>query len=392
MVVDLTYPKDNFSLERNTPNLPPLSKEDMARAQELAQSLRRDDAHLDDIVTFGNKAQAALAQVSRDMLAGVRVGTLDEIIALSDGVITDLQSLNMLELSSAAHKVLFIFNETTAMIRHRVENFFRQWEMVNTRLDRQEANIFAKETEATERYHQDAQLARANYEILREAYIMLMAIKIFLDSEHGWAELERRKILADREAAAAARDNRAIDFTIMIARDRYATYIERLEAKGTSLTKMLVSAYQAHHAIDLMARNENDIRQKLSDIRTDLLPGWRMNIALAYQAYAQHGITRFVRELEDAEAEIRILAADQIEHAARGMYELRTRPFNFAAVKYFNDKLISALEIMKETSIVAKQERDKAEALSKILIQELGETVARSGADADARGGATKDQ
>lgn len=368
--------QDEYPLQRRAaPNLPPLSSEDMARASALSQSLFRDDDHLDDIVMFGSTAHAGLTQISREMLAGVNVRTLDEITQLSDGVIVELQSLDLLELSAAAGKVMGIFKETRAAIQHRVEKFFRRWEMVNERLDRQEAEIYAKETEATERYHRDAALARSNYEVLREAHIMLMAIRIFLDGEHGYAELQRREGRAAQEQEAANRENRAVNFLITIAAERYASYIEKLEAKRTSLTKLLASAYHVNFAIAQMSKGENEIRQKLYDIRNDLLPMWRTNIALAYQAYVQHGIASFIENLQRAEDEIRYLTADQIEQAAKGIYKLKTQPFNVAALKYFNEKLISSMEIMKEASRIAKENRDKAEAEAQQLIKDLGDAA-----------------
>ena len=52
---------------KRPPALPPLSQADMNRAAQLAQGLVRDEARLDDIVTFGSDAQAAAAQVTKDM-------------------------------------------------------------------------------------------------------------------------------------------------------------------------------------------------------------------------------------------------------------------------------------------------------------------------------------
>jgi hypothetical protein len=57
---------------------------------------------------------------------------------------------------------------------------------------------------------------------------------------------------------------------------------------------VILSAYQTSVAVRMMGDNELIIRQKLSDIRTELLPQWRTLIAIAYQAYQQQGIATFV--------------------------------------------------------------------------------------------------
>jgi len=310
------------------------------------------------------------------MLRGVRVGTLDDAIQLSDGILKELDTLNLGELSAAARKVLFIFEETTAAIKHRVEKFFTRWQMVNTRLERMDADVFRKQIESTERYNQDSALTRTNYEILRDAHVMLMAIKIFLDGEQGYQELARRQQLAAAENETARRENRAVDFLIIIAADRYKKYVDRLERRATALLQMLVSAYQMSLAITQMADQENVIRQELSDIRTDLLPMWKINIVVAYQAYQQHGIMRFMDQLRDAEEDIRMKTADQIEQSARDIAATQSRPFDVGVARYCNDKLINSLEILKTASAEARKQRQAAEASGSELIRQLGEAAA----------------
>jgi len=126
-----------------------------------------------------------------------------------------------------------------------------------------------------------------------------------------------------------------------------------------------------------MGDNENIIRQKLSDIRTELLPQWRTLIAIAYQAYQQQGIARFVEQLTRSEAELRHQVADQLEGTAQGVAELMTRPlFDYEAMRYSNEKLVKSLDILKTASFEAKKIRDTAEKEMQVLINQLGEAVA----------------
>jgi uncharacterized protein YaaN involved in tellurite resistance len=362
---------------KRSPALPPLSEQDMARARDQAKSLVRSEERLDDIVTFGSDAQSGMAKITKEMLAGVRVGMLDEVIQLSDGVLAQIKILDIGDLSPTARRILVVFHETIAMIKNRIKNFFRRYELVNTRLDRQEADVFAKETASTERYYKDAELAKAAFGILLDAQVRLMAIKIFLESEHGYAELERRQQAVVEEHESARRDSRSLDYAIIAAGDRYAKYIERLEGKAAALHQVILSAYQTSVAVRMMGDNELIIRQKLSDIRTELLPQWRTLIAIAYQAYQQEGIARFVQQLTRSESELRRQVADQLEETAEGVAELMTRPlFDYEAMKYSNDKLVKSLDILKTASIEAKKIRDGAEKEMQGLISQLGDAVA----------------
>jgi uncharacterized protein YaaN involved in tellurite resistance len=362
---------------RKSPALPTLSKENMERASKLAKALVRSEDRLDDIVTFGSDAQAAAAQITKDMLGGVQIRTMDEVIRLSEGVLSELKTLNIGDLAPSARRILFLIHETTRDIEQRIRNFFRKYELVNTRLDRQEADIFAKEAASTERYYRDAELAKSTFTILLDARIKAMAIKIFLDGEHGYAEPERRRLAVAGEKEAAKRENRSVDYLIIASADRYAKYIERLEGKAASLQRVILSAYQTSITLRMMGDNENVIRQKLSDIRTELLPQWRTLIAIAYQAYQQQGIAQFVGDLATAESELRYKVADRLEQTAQSVADLMTQPIiDVAAMRYYNDKLVSSLDILKTASMEAKKIRDAAEAEMRGLIGQLGEEAA----------------
>ena len=362
---------------KKTPALPPMSEYDLRRASELAQTLVRSEDRLDDIVVFGSEAQTAMVKITKDMLSGVRVGMLDDVIQLSDGVLAQINTLDIADLSPKAKRILVFFHETATLIKRRIQNFFRRYELVNTRLDRQEADVFARETASTERYYQDAELARAAFGVLLDAQVKLMAIKIFLEGEHGYAELQRRQLTVAEEREVAGKENRSIDYAIIATGDRYAGYIERLEGKAAALQQVMLSAYQTSIAVRMMGDNEIIIRQKLSDIRTELLPQWRTLIAIAYQAYQQQGIARFVQQLTRSEAELRRQVADQLEQTAVGVAGLKTQPlFDYEAMRYSNEKLVKSLDILKTASIEARKIRDQAEEEMLTLITQLGEGVA----------------
>jgi uncharacterized protein YaaN involved in tellurite resistance len=179
-----------------------------------------------------------------------------------------------------------------------------------------------------------------------------------------------------QERAAAERENRAIDFSVVTAAERYGKYVERVEMKRASLEQVVLSAYQSGIAIRMLEDNENIIRQKLSDVRTDLLPQWRTRISLAYNAFLQQGLAAFVYGLERAEAELRARTADQLAASAQSIADLMTRPMiDPAAMKYHQDKLIGALETLKAASMEARRIRAIAEETMQQSIAELGEAV-----------------
>ncbi len=332
---------------------------------------------LGDIIKFGGDVQTALADISKRMLAGVRSKTLDEVLQLSDGVLGQVSLLNLDELSPMARRTRFLLKESAAAIKQRIARFFRGFELVSRQLDRQEAEIFRKEAEAAQRYHALAELERATRKIMLDARVGAAAIDLFLNSDSGTAELERRQQRVAKEMAAAQSETRSVDFVIVTAAERYGKYLERVEMKRTSLQQAVLAAYQSEITIRMLQDNENIIRQRLSDVRIDLLPQWRTRITLAYNAYVQQGIAQFVKGLESAEAELRIKTGDQLVQTANSVAELMTRQvFDPAAMKYHQDRLIAALETLKLASTEARRLRDTAEDSMKRSIDELGAAVA----------------
>lgn len=361
-----------MDIMKPVPSLPPLSDADMQRARVLSRTLIRRDDQLDDIVVFGNDAQSALAQISKDMLRGVRATTLDDVIQLSDGVLVEINALNLGDLAPAARRYLLILRESAAAIQHRVERFFTRFDLVNSRLDRVEAEIFAKETASTQRYYADSEMGRAAVDVILEARIKLAAIKLFLNGDYGYVELDRRREAVAQESAAADREHRAADFLLISAAERYARYLERLEMKAASLEQLILSAYQTTVTLRMMQDNESIIRQKLSDIHMEVLPQWRHLITIAYQAYLQHGTAKFVQQIAESERDLRMRVADRIEGAAVEIATLKSRQtFDLEAMAYYNDKLIHSLEILKTASIEAKKSRDVAEESINRLIEDL---------------------
>lgn len=64
-------------------------------------------------------------------------------------------------------------------------------------------------------------------------------------------------------------------------------------------------------------------------------------------------------------------SVDQIED------ELISRPvFDVEAMRYYNEKLVSSLDILKTASIEARKIRDTAETEMRVLISQLGEAAA----------------
>jgi uncharacterized protein YaaN involved in tellurite resistance len=362
---------------KRSPALPPLSDTDMARARELSRALIRTEDQLDDIVVFGSDAHNAVAQITRDMLRGVRVNAMDDVIHISDHALVQINALDLGDLTPAARRFLLVLHESTAAIKHRIEKFFRGYELVNSRLEYLVADILAKETEATKRYYADVELEKGTFDVMLDARIKLAAIRLFLNGDYGYEELDRRQKLVAEEQAAAGRENRSVDFVIVAAAERYAKYIERLEMKAASLSQAILSAYQTGVTIRMMGENENIIRQKLVEVRTELVPQWRTLIAIAYSAYQQRGIAAFVGRVQDAEGELRRKVADQLEMATNGVADMVTRQtFDPEAMIYYHDKLVKSLETLKTASMEARKIRSAAEAFTEEHIAKLGAAVA----------------
>lgn len=356
--------------------LPPLSGEDMARAEEQAMQLIRSEERLDDIVTFGDETQTAMAAISKEMLKGVRLGTLDEIVKLSDDVLSGLHTIDVADLVPQARPVLWILRETAGMIRRRIKEFFRRFQLVNAYLDRQAADINAKEWASTERFNQDKALAKASLHALQEARIKATAITLFLDGECGHLEADRRLEAVNREKQTAQAEGRAMDYLMVASADRYAKYVERLESKHTGLYKAQTTAYAIHRASLMMGDNESVIRQKLHDLNTEMLPQWRTMIAVAYQAYQQAGIAQFIRRLNEEEGRLWDVMGRQIDLTARQIAELMTgEVIDVNALRRYHQRLTNALDTLKTASVESKKIRGRAEEEMQKLMSEVSEAA-----------------
>src|SRR5512140_1368390 len=148
-----------YEVPRQGLALPPLSKRDAARAAALAKELVRSDDHLDDLVTFGSDAQEAAARITKDMLAGVRLGTVEDVMKTSDSVLAELRTVDVGDLFPSARRIFWIIREMPPMIRRRIRDFFRRYELIGSHLDRLEAEIFACIAAATDSYNRDRTLA-----------------------------------------------------------------------------------------------------------------------------------------------------------------------------------------------------------------------------------------
>src|SRR5688572_20523555 len=80
---------------RKAPAPAPLSEGEAARARELAAGLVPTDERLGDVVRFGSDVQASLAKISKGLLAGVRVNTLDDVLRLSDNVLEQVNQVHL---------------------------------------------------------------------------------------------------------------------------------------------------------------------------------------------------------------------------------------------------------------------------------------------------------
>lgn len=373
-----TLTLQDYSIATHKPlSLPPLSEAETARARDLVSGLIPSDDRLGEIVRFGSDVQTALAQVSKGMLTGVRVNTLDEVMRLSERVLTHVQHVDLECLSPTPRRTWVILRESAAAIRRRVARFFRGFSLVSQQLDRQEAELFRKEADATQRFRANAELEKAALQVMRDARIRLAAIEFFLQGDYGWIELERRQHAVAAEKAAAARDNRSVDLLALSGAERYGKYLDRVEMKRTSLQKVTLAAYQSGITLRMLQDNENVIRQKLSDVRHDLLPQWRTLIGIAYNAYLQQGIAEFVNGLESAEAAVRTQTADQLTRTATAVAGMMTRQvFDPVSMKYQQDKLIEALETLKAATAEARKIREAAEDSIRKSLDDLGEAVA----------------
>jgi uncharacterized protein YaaN involved in tellurite resistance len=368
-----------FPAHRQPRMVPTLLPEEIQSARDLSRTLQRNEDQLDDIVTFGSDSQAALGQITRRMLDGVRSSRMDDVLQLSDGVLTQIGSIQLADLDAAARRYLWLLRESTAAIEHRVKKFFKDFETIDTRLDRMEADVFTRESESTHRYNQDVELGKAAAEVLRDARIKIAAIELFLDGDYGYRALERRQQAVIEERVAAKHENRPINFEIVRAADRYARYIERLEEKKASLYNLYESVTHVLASITMLQDNENTIRQKLSDIRLDLLPQWRTFISLAWQGYQQRGIAGVVQSINSANDTLRSKVGDQLEKTALEIRQVKIQQTTSPdAMMYYHEKLVSSLEILRAASIEAKQNRDRAEETAMEYITKLGDAVAKT--------------
>ncbi len=366
--------------------IPRLSAAQLELAKKTALSLKPTVKTIDLPVSLNlaEAARNAMSQISEQMLAGVTVKDMENANLLSSEALKAINSLDLEELSPEPREVkatgLFAFGrtvkETIEDVVKRVIKFMDGYQEINVKINRVLVETGNEYTAHTKTHSQLLTMKDRNWQLFHDLRVSYAAVKFFLSGPDGYEERERRNQAAADEVAAAEAEERDPDQMIIDAAKAYQSYIERVEMYGTTLSGAMTDAYQKSVAIQMLMENELIVMQGLDHLKKSVIPGWRDMLALAWAAYKQKGAIDFINTIRAADASIRIRKAKMIGQTAALIAEFKkSTTYDMASMRFLNEELVKAVELLKSASEEGARIREAAEAENADLVLALSKVA-----------------
>ncbi len=381
---------DELAKQTSAVRLPRLSAAQLELARKLAPTLVPKGSGVYNPVnlSLAEAARSKLSEVSRQLLDGVTLKDMQEASLLADQVTDIIEDLRVEDLSPEPRegKVLWLIKtvEDAKSIIRRIQEFFKRYQETNTVIDRVIKKTEDQQVDHLATHKSLLRMYENNWSLFHDLRVSLAAVKLFLDSDAGYPERERRNQVAKEEVEAAEREQRDPDQVVIQAATDYQAYIERAEMYATTLSGAIVDAYQKGVAINMLAGNELVIVQGLDSLAKSVIPGWRDMLALGWAAYKAKGAVAFINSIKATDTKLREQKAKMIGQAVVQIAALKkSTTYDPASMKLLNDALISGLTVLKKASAEGKNIRDAAEATNADLVLQLSKVVANTAVDAE---------
>jgi uncharacterized protein YaaN involved in tellurite resistance len=339
-----------------------LSSEDLAAAQQSAAQINFRDTT--SLLSHGDNVLAEIAQSSRQLLSGVRLGDAGEVgriaAAVIDGVkilrIEDLQAESKGEKSAAPKGIVGKMLHTFADVHTAFKGFQENRKQFLTLMDQEQAK--ARKTKADLAVAIDLldQQATAIRKSLHGLTIAIAAGQIALDRGQEELEALRQHAVQTADPADAA--------DVMEFRNALANF----RGKIADMRENLVGSALL---IPIIGQNRNAAETRLMKISNGMLVVIPRLMAVASQAAVQADIRRAADEaekLDDAARQITLLASQGAHDAATSAARsLGGDPRNIEVLAKVADEAIQTMnEVLTIEREVAAGDREREAKLAAI--------------------------
>jgi class 3 adenylate cyclase/uncharacterized protein YaaN involved in tellurite resistance len=359
-------PASSTALERKTEpgrlvDVSNLKAEELAAAHASAAKIDFRDTN--SLLSHGEGAMAAIAQSSRQLLTGTRLGDAGEVGRIATSVIDGVKILRIDDLQAEAHsttaarkgfvaRLIGFAADAHSAFKGFVENRKRFLDLMDEEQARAR-KIKADLSVAVELMDQQAAAIRQSLHALK---IEIAAGQIALDRGYQELEAQRQKAVQSGEAADAA--------DVMEVRSALANF----RGKIADMRESLVGSATL---IPIIGQNRKAAETRIMKILDGLLVVIPRLMAVASQAAVQVDIARAAKEsekLDDAARQITILASKGAHEAATSAARsLGGDARNVEVLAKVADEAIRTMqEVMQIEREVAAGDREREAKLSAI--------------------------
>lgn len=363
----LPVPASSTALERETEperlvHVSNLKAEELTAAQTSAAKIDFRDTN--SLLSHGEGAMAAIAQSSRQLLTGTRLGDAGEVGRIAASVIDGVKILRIEDLQAEAHstasaprkgivaRLIGFAADTHSAFKGFAENRKRFLDLMDAEQARAR-KIKADLSVAVTLMDEQTAAIRQSLHALK---IEIAAGQIALD--RGYQELEalRQKAVQSGEAADAA--------DVMEMRSALANF----RGKIADMRESLVGSAAL---VPIIGQNRKTAETRIMKISNGLLVVIPRLMAVASQAAVQVDIARAAKEsekLDDAARQITILASKGAHDAATSAARsLGGDPRNIEVLAQVADETIKSMhEVMQIEREVAAADRQREAKLAAI--------------------------
>ena len=353
--------------------VPHLSENEKQQAEQLAGQLNVNSPHL--VLTFGEKAQTAVASVSSTLLSSTSMADSGKAGQLLGDLQETVGAIDTSTLKGATHwlgKLIQRLPFVGSTAKDRIDSFVARHEKVQPVLQKMESLLHLEQGKATVSSEQIDTMVAENRVFLKAVGIAQAAMII---AENRLAESYEQK----REELVANGSQDLAEIT-------------ELKSMWENLQRLDRRVYALEASTALAATNEVQMRrvqemlnfnaEALQEARVVALPNWRANMALAVtalQATDQAAMINAFRQMSDQLVQGTSNLLSELEGTQANM---QRRTFIAAEIiAQVNHQLASGISESIKKQIEAKQARDEGLKLIQESQRVLADAMRGSGTE-----------
>jgi uncharacterized protein YaaN involved in tellurite resistance len=337
-------PGADLSLPVKLDALPP---EVLAKAKEVAQSIKIDDSNA--IIQYGVGAQKNISTFADSMLQTIRVKDSGDVGQSLTDLMFKIKDAGVGDLSSERKGFL-------SGLFGGVQKFIAKYEKVETQIDKIVDQLDSSRMNLLRDIAILDQLFSKNMEYLSDLDVFLAAGQMKLE------EIKAKDLPALQDKAKASQD--PLDAQKL---NDLGAFVDRFEKKLYDLKLSRVVAIQTSPQVRLIQNNDQALVEKIQSSILTTIPLWKSQVVIAITLFRQKSAVKMQNAVDEATNELLLKNSEMLKQGSievaqaneRGIVEIET-------LKTTNANLIETLE---ETIKIHEEGRAKRQAAEVQLAQ-----------------------